>query len=312
MARDALVLDVAKTQWGLVSRKQALAAGMSVWSVDQRVRSGEWAPMGSGVYRLPGSAETWHQRAMAPCLQAEPNAVLTRRSAAYVWRLDMLKKGPPEPIEVLVPRGHRLTTHADVRFTRRFERGVYRSMPVTPLSRTLIDLATELTETELEMALDSAMRMGPKAMKALQGKLKELPSKGRSGIEALREMLAAYDGSLDSALEVLVRKCIFAAGLPKPVPQFNVWHNRRWIARVDFAWPKLKLVVQAHGLKWHLNRRRAQIDWRQNTEMVAADWHPLTTTWKEINEHPARFIAALRGKYEKLLSAITRSEPVIC
>src|SRR4051794_14598307 len=114
MARDSLVLDVAKGQWGLVSRAQAVNAGMSIWTVDQRVRSGEWEPMGAGVYRLPGSAETWHQRALAPCLQAEPFAALTHRSAAYVWRLDMMKKGPPDPIEVVIPNAHRLTTEAEV------------------------------------------------------------------------------------------------------------------------------------------------------------------------------------------------------
>ncbi len=37
MARDSLVLDVAKGQHGLITRKQALDAGMSEWSVDHRL-----------------------------------------------------------------------------------------------------------------------------------------------------------------------------------------------------------------------------------------------------------------------------------
>jgi len=312
MARDSLVLDVAKGQWGLVTRTQALNAGMSKWTIDQRIRSGEWVPMGTGVFRLPGAADSWHQRALAPCLQAEPFAALTHRSAAYVWRLDMLKKGPPEQIEVVVPHNHRLKTHAEVRITRRFERGVYKSMPVTPLSRTMIDLASVLPEAELEMALDSALRMGPKALTALQAKLKELPSRGRPGIEALRDLVAAYDGTLDSALEVQVRRCLFAAGLPKPVTQFNVWHNRRWIARVDFAWPKQKLVVQAHGLKWHLNPKRVQIDWRQNSEMQRAGWHPQTTTWREVMKQPLEFINRMRDVWQNLLVAASRIEPATC
>ena len=303
MARDALVLEIARGQWGLVSRRQALNAGVSIGTIDRRLRSGDWEPMGVAVYRLPGVPQSWEQRALAACLQSEPFGALSHRSAGRVWRLDGLSRVAPEPIELVVPRGHELLAEVKVRWTRRFERGVYRSLPVTPLSRTLIDLAAVLTETELEMALDSGLRFGPRALKSLQSKLAELPRKGRRGVDVLRELLSAYDGTLDSALEILVRKLLWAAGLPKPVVHFNVWHQRRWIANVDFAWPKQRLVVQAHGLKYHLNARRMRIDHWQNTQLVAAGWHPLTTTWKQVTEQPGQFIDCLRETWARLLSA---------
>jgi hypothetical protein len=176
----------------------------------------------------------------------------------------------------------------------------------------MIDLASVLEETELEVALDSALRFGPRALKALQAKLNQLRPRGRRGIDTLRELLEAHDGTLDSALEVLVRKLIFAAGLPKPVTQYNVWHQRRWIARVDFAWPKQKLVVQAHGAKWHLNVRRWRIDQRQQTQMNAAAWVPLIVTWNEATKHPARFIESLKEAWQRVLCASNRQAPVSC
>lgn len=297
MARDALVLETARGQYGLVSRQQALQAGMSEGTIDERIRRSEWESAGVGVYRLPGVPVTWHQRALAACLQCAPFGALSHRSAAYVYRLDGVGWGPPEPIEIVIPHGHELKTDLKVRVTRRFDRAMYKAMPITPVSRTLIDLAAELSETDLELAVDSALRKGPRALTALKQKLNELPRRGRNGLTHLGELVAAYDGTLDSALEVLVRQLLWAAGLPKPVPQFNVWHRRRWIARVDFAWPKQKLVVQAHGLKWHLNARRCRIDYRQQSEMQVAGWLPMVTTWHEVTKQPARFIDLMRDAW---------------
>lgn len=305
MARDALVLPIAHAQYGLVSRRQALAAGMSGPVIDRRIRRGEWEPVAPGVYRLSGASPSWHQRAFAACLQSEPHGALSHRSAAYVYRLDGLNRQAPEPIELVVPRGHRHVTDVTVHETRTFERELYKGMPVTPLSRTLLDLAPVLTELELEMAMDSAMRFGRRCLHALEKRLKNVRQHGRTGIQTLRELLEAYDGTLDSALEVLVRKLLFAAGLPKPAVHYEVWHQRRFIANVDFAWPRAKLVVQAHGLKFHLNRFRYRIDQRQQTQMLAAGWRPVVITWDEAHARPAELIDCVRATWERCVREAT-------
>lgn len=301
MGRDALVLPLAHEQHGLVSRVQALRAGMAESAVDRRVRVGEWDVVAPGVYRLPVAAPTWHQRALSVCLQGAPHAALSHRSAAYVWRLDTMRRGAPEPLEVVIPRGRRLqTVGAEVRATRFFERGLYRKMPVTPLSRTLIDLAPTLPELELEMALDSALRFGPRALFVIRQKLKTMPRRGREGLAVLEELLEAHEQTRDSALEVVVQKLLWAAGLPKPVLHYNVWHDKKWLANVDFAWPAQKLAVQAYGLKDHLKRRRYRIDQRQEAQMQAAGWVPLPVTWDEATNHPARFIECAKQTWARV------------
>jgi hypothetical protein len=225
--------------------------------------------------------------------------VLSHRSAAYVWRLDGIGQHAPEPVEIVIPRGSARSTNARVRFTRSFERAIYRGLPVTPLSRTVVDLANVLEEAELEQALDSALRFGHRALSALRMKLSTLPKKGRPGLPLLRELVAAYDGSLDSALEVLVRKLLWAAGLPKPAVHYDVWHERQWIANVDFCWPKQKMLVQAHSIKWHLNARRFRVDQRQQSQLAAAGWLQLTTTWDEATKHPTRLIDCARTAWER-------------
>jgi hypothetical protein len=45
--------------------------------------------------------------------------------------------------------------------------------------------------------------------------------------------------------------------LPPPVPQFEVWHpNGRLAARVDFAWPERRTILEFDGLAKYLKLRR--------------------------------------------------------
>ena len=48
---NARVLAIMADQHGLVSREQALAAGMKRHQVDDRVRAGLWVRASKGVYR---------------------------------------------------------------------------------------------------------------------------------------------------------------------------------------------------------------------------------------------------------------------
>src|SRR5262249_32930048 len=159
-----------------------------------------------GVYRLSASVASWHQAALAMCLQAAPHAALSHRSAAHVWQLDGFDRKEPQPIEILVPQTRRLKTWAHVRRTHHFEPGIPRSMPVTPLSRTVVDLAAVLGDTELEVLLHSALRFGPRALHSITQRLEKMPPRAWRGLSRLRELMQAYDGTLDSALEVLVKK----------------------------------------------------------------------------------------------------------
>src|SRR5262249_43850546 len=93
---SGLVLDLFRAQHGLISRRQALEAGMGESAVRWRLEHGDWEVVGPGVYRLPGTVETWWQRGCAVCLQGAPDAALSHGSAAYAWGLDGFNRYEPK------------------------------------------------------------------------------------------------------------------------------------------------------------------------------------------------------------------------
>ena len=52
MARDQLISELARAQYGLITRAQALAAGVHEGTIDRRTRTREWEVAGRAV---PGS-----------------------------------------------------------------------------------------------------------------------------------------------------------------------------------------------------------------------------------------------------------------
>jgi hypothetical protein len=314
MGLTALVMDLVRRQHGLVSRDQALRAGLTRGAIDQRIRRGDWESIGHGVCRLPGAPRTWHQRALALCLGAGSRAATSHRTAGWLWGLDGVSRQPPEPIDLVVPHdsGFREPS-ATVRRTRVLEAEFpFRNgVPVTLLSRTLVDLASILSEDMLEVALDSAIRsFGSRITKALKLRLPSLVASAWPGVDVLKRLFAERDGSLDSPLEVLIRRVLWLSELPRPHHNWAVFNGRGFVAKVDFAWPAIKLALQAHGLKHHLKPARYRRDQVQQSEMQASGWLVLTTTWREVNERPFEVVERLKRAYALRTAEMTqRTEP---
>jgi len=93
---------LAARQHGLVSRRQALAYGMTGHQVENRVATGRWLPLRRGVYSLAGAPAGYEQSVHAACLAVGLLAVASHLTAGVVWGLTV---PPPEAIDVLTPLG---------------------------------------------------------------------------------------------------------------------------------------------------------------------------------------------------------------
>jgi hypothetical protein len=134
--------NLARQQEGVVSRSQALRAGLSADMIKFRVRSGWWRPVHRGVYLTftgtPGrSAQLW-----AALLGAGPGAVLSHETAAELQRL---ADKPAGSIHVTVPWQRRIKAANGVslhRCTRASEFVLGCSNPPrTRVEETVLDLA---------------------------------------------------------------------------------------------------------------------------------------------------------------------------
>jgi hypothetical protein len=116
----------------------------------------------------------------------------------------------------------------------------------------------------------------------------------RPGLTTLRKLMAERDGSLDSAFEVLVKRALWRSSLPTPVHNHPIFENGRFIAKVDFAWPDVKLVLQAHGLAHHLKSSRYRRDQQQESELGACGWQAIKITWHELRRDGNTFVDRLQ------------------
>jgi hypothetical protein len=132
---------LAQRQNGVVSRSQAIRAGLSTDKIKFRLRSGRWRLMHRGVYAtftgVPGrGAWLW-----AAVLSAGPGAALSYETAAELHRLT---DRPAETIHVTVPHDRRIdavegvSLHRSDRVVEAVQENVY--PPRTRVEETVLDL----------------------------------------------------------------------------------------------------------------------------------------------------------------------------
>ena len=67
-----------------------------------------------------------------------------------------------------------------------------------------------------------------------------------------------------------------------------------FLAEVDFAYPRLRLVIEVDGFKVHATPRRMSKDFVRQNGLVPYGWHVLRFTWRQVVREPemvARTIA---------------------
>src|SRR4051794_14815939 len=85
---DRAIAALAAEQFGVFSRRQAAAEGLSEEAMSRRVMSGRWEGVFPSVYRLPGTTRTGRQRAMAAVLWGGDSAAISHTTAARLLRLE--------------------------------------------------------------------------------------------------------------------------------------------------------------------------------------------------------------------------------
>lgn len=281
---DATVFGLAAKQHGLVSRAQALEAGVSSSGIDRRLANGSWTQVHPRVYRLHGAPVTEWQQVLAVCLFLGPEAFASHRTAAWLWKLDGFLDRPPFKIEVSAPHHKRLNLKGVELFRRRTpveEYVVKEGIPTTVLTRTLADLATLLRPEALEIALDSAGRRYPDFFEALAEFVGATKGHGRKGYGRLGDLVQKRRGAnaTGSAFETRVLRAMRAANLPTPEPQYPVFvTDERPFAHLDFGWPAWKVALLVDGVGIHKSKRQFEKDAVQRALLTSIGWRWVNVT----------------------------------
>lgn len=280
---------LSRKQLGLITRHQARAAGLSSSALERRLASGELQAVRRRVYRLrSGPADTPHQRLLAICLSLGPGTVASHRSAAWLWGLDGFR-GAPRLLELTTVHGKRVRLPGTVLHQRRaaMTEGFTHvgGVPVTILSRTLLDLASFLPDPVLETALDSAARYRFGYFEELAEFLSGLNSHGRKGLGRLYALVRFRRGAepTGSPFETKLFQRLRRAGIERPVLQHPIFKDPdRPLCHADFAWPRKKIALFADS-NYHLGRR-ARLDATQRLELIKLGWKPIVVFPKMLDD----------------------------
>jgi hypothetical protein len=290
------VLVLAQRQHGAISRRQALSEGMSGRAIDWRLATGEWVRVFQGAYRVGGAECTWEQTIMAGCLAAGPGAVASHRAAAALFGMP----GVPRWVEVTVPESRRVqlegvTAHR-ARLLTPQDIGAVKGIPVTGAARTIVDLADVYSTARLGPMLDYALVQRLLRRGELVGR-----SAGRKGTGVLTVLLGERPDvvrPMGSEFEAGLFRALQQAGLPLPVPQYRVVMPDGSEVFLDFAYPDVRLALEADSYLWHASLAAWQRDRARNGELVAMGWSILPITWDLVMFQPAEMARRVRGALE--------------
>jgi hypothetical protein len=293
---DAAVVRIATPQHGAISHAQALLVGLSPSAIKRRVNAGRWVRLLPRVYRVGGAPATGRQGMMAATLWAGDGALLSHRAAGVLHGLDGVTA---DRLEVTAPKRLRsgiVVAHRGPPFPP-IDRQILDAIPVTSATRTLIDLAAVLDPEALELALEDALRRGLANRARIGYRLSELEGHGRGGCGDLKALLEEGRGDphSGSAPEVTLRQTLIRAGLPRPVSQHEVRNRGRLVARVDFAYPELRIAIEFDSNRWHSGRRRHEADLHRRNRLTALGWQVVHVSPSELAAGAPTAIATLRA-----------------
>jgi very-short-patch-repair endonuclease len=264
--------------------RDAVATGLLT---PDQLRSSAWRRLYRGVYADADLTASYAVRVAGARLLVPPFAVFSGRTAAHLLGAEELVD-PEDPVELSIPRGSRFGPVTGLRVRRVLPLGpdeVTRagSSRCTTGLRTALDIARCEDLPESVVALDVLLARGI----VHQHDLREVAAglAGRGARRAARAIELA-DPRSESQQESRLRVALVVGGL-RPVAQFVVRDpDGRFLARVDLAFPELKVAVEYDGA-WHGRAGQLRKDRRRLNDLTRAGWVVLHVTAADMHDQPA-------------------------
>jgi hypothetical protein len=273
----------ASMQGGVVTRRQAISAGMSSHAIVWRLRSNRWQQVYRGVYAtftgpLDRTARLW-----AAVLYAGRGAVLSHETAG---ELQELLDKPAALVHLTVPGNRRVTRvqglaiHVSDQGRRLpFPQGV---LPVTLPEDTIIDLAEFADDVDdvygwVTRAFGREIT-GDFKMRVAIGRRRRL--RWRSELE---EAVTAGAGGAHSVLELRWDRDVEGAhGLPAARKQVRFKQPSGRSGYRDRVYAEYGVIIELDGKQAHPRDARGRDQARDNAAAADGDGQTLRYGWKEV------------------------------
>jgi very-short-patch-repair endonuclease len=286
--------EVLRRQHLVITRKQALACGLTNDMLGRRTRSGgPWQRLLPGVFLAVTGTPTQDQRETAALLYAGPGSTISGTAAL---RRFGLRVAAPAKIDVLIPAGRRRQNAAFValHYTRRvpdpvcYEGPIQFALParaVADAARWTDDLAS--VRTIVASAVQSRLC-------SIEQLVVELRIGSRQGSAHFRAALAEVVAGVRSIVEAELRQLIIRARLPEPIFNARLLVGDDLIAIADAWWPDYGVAVEVDSKAWHLLPEHWEQTMARHARMTALGILVLHFAPNQIKSEPEKVIAIIR------------------
>ncbi|HKE14035.1 MAG TPA: type IV toxin-antitoxin system AbiEi family antitoxin domain-containing protein, partial [Kofleriaceae bacterium] len=264
---DVALAELARAQWGVVSRAQLRELGFGRGAIARRLEAGRLHVVHRGVYAVGHTALTREGRWLAAVLASGPSAALSHRSAAAHWGL---LHSDQTRIDVTAARSRGgapgIRLHR-TRFLNAHNTTTHRGIPITTVARTLLDLAAKEQPARLERAVAQAIRQNVYDHQAITEVL--ATSNGHRGGKALSAATAREPKLTRSDWEARVLALIRAAHLPEPLVNHTLDVPDHGPCEADFYWPTNRLIIETDSWQHHGSRASFEADRAKDAALTA-------------------------------------------
>jgi hypothetical protein len=277
--------ELARRQFGAVSRRQLLAAGVSAARIRSWLRSGRLHRRHSGVYAWGRPGLGTEGELAAALLLAGPGAALASLTA--LWWQNLLRR-QPRPTLLAAPRRCDPRRDARVAYVPALDRRLHQGLPVVPLPEALLAATGDLSRDSLRLVLARA------EFEHLldRDELERILRSGRRGTAALGAAVDSHLPALARCANGRERDFVLLCERHRlPIPEPNERIGRY---RPDMLWRKPMLIVEVDGHAAHHTAAQTAADARRQAELEHVGYTVLRFTARRVRVEPERIAADLR------------------
>lgn len=288
------MLRLAERQFGVVNRRQLIRLGASAGRISRMLDRGFIHRIHPKVYAVGHRALSVEGWLSAALLYAGPGAVLSHLTAGW-WRGILDER--PSRIHVSAAGSVSSLRGVCIRHPRQIDRVWHRKLPITPVPRTLLDIAASQPLPTVRHALAEAAYNHVLDLDEVEAAL----GRGKPGSAALRLALDRHEPRLAATRSELERRFLLLcerAGFPLP----EVNHRVSGLT-VDAVWTELGLAVELDGHRGHDSRYAIERDRRRELILRAAGLLVVRYTWEQVTRDAPAVEADLGATIRELASS---------
>lgn len=273
--REAVIARHAARQYGVVTHRQLVEAGLGRGAIEHRVRTGWLYRMYRGVFAVGHPPLMREARWLGAVLAHGEGAALSHSCGSALWEI---RPYNGVWIDVTVSSRGGRSQRERIRLHRSSTLGAadvttHRGIPVTTVARTLLDVAATLTGPSLARTVEQSEIRRLFDLAAVEDTIAR--NRNHPGVDPLRRALALPrdDEFSRSELENGFLALCDAHGIPRPLVNHMVEGKE-----VDFFWPDQRLIVETDGCETHFTLAAYEGDRARDAYLLALGYRVLRFT----------------------------------